>query len=217
MFAATFVAMFATRLWGSKRLMRGHIRWSTAFALRVFRVPVGLACVWWLMTRKALQFEVTPKGASDQRRRGRAPRVLWVLLATAAIVLAYSIADVFGIVPWASDASSTTASGVWLAMAGGVLAAGTVRISAVEFATSRRNAHRVAVNAPVSVAGVSGELLDISVGGASHEFASLRVGEGDWAAHAALSLWIFHAPDGAVAGLPAGVPLVGCRTTANGG
>ena len=166
LFSAAFVAMFATRLWGSKRLMRGHIRWSTAFALRVFRVPVGLACVWWLFTRKTLQFEVTPKGASDERLRGRTPRVLWVLLATATTVLAYAIAGLAGIVPWSSDASSTTASGVWLAMAGGVLIAGTLRIRAVEYATSRRNAHRVAINAPVTIDGVDGELVDISVGGA---------------------------------------------------
>jgi cellulose synthase (UDP-forming) len=259
LFAAAFVAMFATRLWGSKRLLRGHIRWSTAFALRVFRVPVGLACVWWLVTREALQFEVTPKGASDQRLRGRAPRVLWVLLATAILVLAYSIAGLIGVVPWASDPSSTTASGVWLAMAGGVLVAGTLRIRAVEYATSRRNAHRVAVNAPVTVDGVPGELLDVSVGGAgvrlpagvvptsglvefvlpgampikleiaristgrradadsSHEFVSLRVSDRDWGAYAALSAWMFHTPDGAVPGLPVGVPVVGCRSTANGG
>jgi cellulose synthase (UDP-forming) len=258
-FAAAFVAMFATRLWGCKRLMRGHIRWSTAFALRVFRVPVGLACVWWLLSRKTLQFEVTPKGASDQRLRGRAPGVLWVLLATATVVLAYSVAGVIGIVPWSSDASSTTASGVWLAMAGGVLVAGTMRIRAVEFATSRRNAHRVAISAPVTIDGVSGELLDISVGGAgvrlpaglvpttglvelalpgaapikleiaristgqraeadgSYEFASLRVGDRDWAAYAALSQWMFHTPDGAVPGLPHGVPLVGCKRSAGRG
>ena len=254
LFAAAFVAMFATRLWGSKRLMRGHIRWSTAFALRVFRVPVGLACVVWLFTRKSLQFEVTPKGASDERRRGRTPGVLWVLLATVTFVLAYAIAGLTGFVPWASDAASTTASGIWLAMAGGVLIAGTRRIRSVEFATSRRNAHRVAINAPVTVDGVTGELVDISVGGASvrlragvvptfglvelglpgaapiklefvrsgrqadagspGEFASLRVADGDWAAYAALSRWMFHTPDGAIAGLPYGVPVVGCRRTA---
>jgi cellulose synthase (UDP-forming) len=256
LFAAAFGAMFVTRLWGSKRLLRGHIRWSTAFALRVFRVPVGLACAWWLATRDSLQFEVTPKGASDHRLRGRAPRVLWALLATAAFVLAYSTAGVLGLVPWASDASSTTASGVWLGMAAGVLVAGTMRIRAAEYATSRRNAHRVAIHAPVTIDDVPGELLDISVGGAgvrlptgavppsglvelglpgaapikieiaristgaragadaSHEFVSLRVGEHDWAGYAALSAWMFHTPTGAVPGLPAGVPVVGCRSTA---
>jgi cellulose synthase (UDP-forming) len=31
-FAAAFTAMFATRLWGAKRLMRHQIHWPTAFA-----------------------------------------------------------------------------------------------------------------------------------------------------------------------------------------
>jgi cellulose synthase (UDP-forming) len=112
---------------------------------------------------------------------------------------------------------------------------------------------------PVTVDGVSGELLDISVGGAgvrlpaglvpttglvelalpgaapikleiaristgqraeadgSYEFASLRVGDRDWAAYAALSQWMFHTPDGAVPGLPHGVPLVGCKRSAGRG
>jgi cellulose synthase (UDP-forming) len=254
LFAAAFLAMFATRLWGSKRLMRGHIRWSSAFALRVFRVPVGLACAWWLVTRKTLQFEVTPKGAADERLRGRAPRVLWVMLGMVTLVIGYAVAGLAGIVPWSGDAASTTASGVWLLMAGGVLITGTLRIRAAEFATSRRNAHRVAISAPVTVDGVGGELVDISVGGAGvrlpagvvptlglvelalpgaapiklqlvrvstvsetddeHEFASLRVDDGDWAAYAALSLWMFHTPNGTVPGLPRGVPVVGCRRTA---
>ncbi len=254
-FAVAFSAMFAIRLWGSKRLMRGHIRWSSAFALRVFRVPVGLACVWWLITRKTLQFEVTPKGGSHERLRGRAPNVLWVLLTASTLVLAYAIAGVLNVVPWSADASSTMASGIWLAMVGGVMIAGTMRIRAAEFATSRRNAHRVAVHTNVAVDGVEGELLDVSVGGVgirlptglvpvsgmvllelpgaapikleiaristdransndSHEFVSLRVAECDWAAFGALALWMFHTPPRAVPGLPAGVPIVGCRLTA---
>ena len=47
----------------------------------------------------------------------------------------------------------------------------------------------------------------------THEFASLRVAEGDWSAFGALSLWMFHTPSGVVPGLPAGVPVVGCRRT----
>ena len=47
-FTGVFIAMFTIRLWGSKRLMRNEIHWPTAFALRIFRVPVGMACLWWL-------------------------------------------------------------------------------------------------------------------------------------------------------------------------
>lgn len=33
----------------------------------------------------------------------------------------------------------------------------------------------------------------------------------DWAAYQAISLWLFHTPDGAVPGLPAGTPAVAVR------
>jgi len=244
-FAFAFVAMFSTRLWGAKRLLRRQIHWPTAFALRIFRVPVGLACLWWLVSRRTLQFEVTPKGAADERRRGRAPRILWVLTAAVAAVLAYAVAGMLSWVPWRTTPGSTMAAGVWLALATAVLVCGTMRIRAAEFATSRRNAHRVAVRAPIVVDGVEGELVDISVGGAAvrfdsgslprvglvsvelpgaapvkmelvrsgtrlarQELASLKAVDDDWATYAAMSLWLFHTPAGAVPGLPAGVPVV---------
>ena len=69
-FLTAFLAMFAARLWGAKRLLRGHIQWTTAFALRTLRIPVGLACAWWLVTRTSLEFVVTPKGGENERRLG---------------------------------------------------------------------------------------------------------------------------------------------------
>jgi cellulose synthase (UDP-forming) len=36
--------------------MRNEIHWPIAFALRIFRVPVGLARLWWLMSRNILEF-----------------------------------------------------------------------------------------------------------------------------------------------------------------
>jgi cellulose synthase (UDP-forming) len=169
-FASVFAAMFAVRLWGAKRLVRHEIHWPTAFALRVFRVPVGMACLWWLVSRKTLEFEVTPKGAADERLRGRAPRVLWLLTASVGGVIAYAALGVMGVVPWRTNASSTVAAGVWLALAGTVLLFGMRRIRAAEYATSRRTAHRVAVPSTVTADGVTGELVDISVGGAAVRF-----------------------------------------------
>lgn len=171
-FAAAFTAMFATRLWGAKQLLRRQIHWPTAFALRILRVPVGLACAWWLLSRRTLEFEVTPKGAADERRRGRAPRVLTVLTVVVAAVLAYALAGTLGWVPWSTTPASTMAAGAWLALAGGVLVAGTQRIRAAEFATSRRNGHRVGVRTNVRVDGCDGELIDVSVGGAAVRFAA---------------------------------------------
>lgn len=244
LFVVVFGGTFALRLWGSKQLMRGQISWPTAFALRIFRIPVGLACVWWLVSRKALDFEVTHKGAADVRLRGRVPRVIaWITLAVS-LVIVYAVAGLLGWVPWHTDPASTVASGVWLLFADGVLLFGIFRIRAEEFATSRRGAHRIAVATEVGIDGVRGRLLDISLGGvalrlagsslppvgtsvrlelpgapavtmdvvnllseaAGNTIVSLGVHEGDWETYRVLSLWIFHTPDGAVPGWPAGTP-----------
>lgn len=169
-FGAAFIAMFGVRLWGARRLMRNQIHWPTAFALRVFRIPIGMACSWWLISRKTLDFEVTPKGGAHNRHRGRTPTILWALSAVVIGVLGYAAAGVAGVVPWRTDAPSTTASGVWLALAGLVLLLGARRISAAEYATSRRNAYRVEIPTEVVVDNFTGSLVDVSVGGAAVRF-----------------------------------------------
>lgn len=245
LFALVFAVLFAARLWGARVLMRNEIHWPTAFALRILRVPVGLACLWWLLCRQSLSFSVTPKGAADERQRGRTPRVLVVVGALLAALLGYALLGLAGLVPWRTGAGSTVAAGVWLALAGFALYRGTRRIRASEYATSRRNAHRVPVHATATVDGRPVELLDLSVGGAAvriegtvlppdgpvafalpgrapvslllsaaakaepgYMHAALRVPPGDWDAMRALSLWMFHTPQGAVPGLPDGVPAV---------
>lgn len=169
-FAGAFVAMFSARLWGARRLMRRQIHWPTAFALRVFRIPIGMACLWWLVSRKTLQFEVTPKGGADGRHRGRAPKILWALTGLVTAVLAYACLGVAGLLPWRTSAASTMASGVWLGLAGLVLLFGARRIHAAEYATSRRNAYRVQIPAEITVDDFTGMLIDISVGGAAVRF-----------------------------------------------
>jgi len=166
-FTAAFVAMFSGRLWGAKRLLRRQIHWPTAFALRIFRIPVGLACLWWLMSRQALEFAVTPKGRAEERLRGRPPRILWALTVIAGGVCGYAIGGIAGVVPWHTPTPSTVASGLWLALAGVVLLLGMRRIRADQYATSRRDGHRFLFSTPVHLNGVAGELIDISAGGAA--------------------------------------------------
>ncbi len=244
-FALAFLTMFSIRLWGSKRLFRMHLQWRTAFALRILRVPVGLSCVWWLITRRTLKFEVTPKAGAGGRARGKIPWVLWALAGLAGLVVAYGALGLTDLVPWQVSPASTMASGVWLVLAVVVLTLGLRRIRAAAYATSRRNAYRAPVHAPVDVNGHRGELVDVSVGGAAvqlppgtgtqaksvvslhlpgaHELQlevvriqhaddvdhlSLQVPEHDWDTYRDLSLWLFHTPPGAVAGLPPHVPAV---------
>ena len=76
-FAIAFTSMFLTRMWGTKRLFRGHIDWRTAFALRIFRVPIGISCLWWLITRRTLTFEVTPRPAPTSGCAAGSPASSW--------------------------------------------------------------------------------------------------------------------------------------------
>jgi cellulose synthase (UDP-forming) len=131
---------------------------------------VGVACLWWLISRKTLEFEVTPKGASDERTRGRTPRILGGLTAAVVAIIGYATAGIIGWVPWRTGTPSSVAAGVWLGLAAVVLLFGTVRIRAAEYATSRRNAHRVSVRTTIAIDGIPGELADISVGGAAVRF-----------------------------------------------
>jgi cellulose synthase (UDP-forming) len=122
------------------------------------------------MTRRTLEFEVTPKGASNERRRGRTRRVLSVLAVVVGAVLAYATAGTLGWVPWRTGAGSTVASGIWLALAGFVLLSGARRIRSANFATSRRNAHRVTFRTSIEIDDIEGDLVDVSVGGAAVRF-----------------------------------------------
>jgi cellulose synthase (UDP-forming) len=170
-FLPVFLVAFSLRMWGYKLLLRRQIRWRTAFALRVLRVPVGLACLWWLVSRRTLLFKVTPKGASHLRSRGRIPGVVLLLVVCALGLVTYAVLGTRHLVPWRTDASSTATSGVWILAGLVVLAHAVRRIRAEQYATTRRSAHRFATGGEVRVDGVAGELVDVSVNGAAVRFA----------------------------------------------
>jgi cellulose synthase (UDP-forming) len=252
-FTAVFGAAFVLRLWGAKRLYRHQLSWTNALALRILRIPVGLSCLWWLVTRRTLEFQVTPKSGTDERTPGRVPRVLLVLLAGLVAVLGYAAAGLAGLVPWRATPGATVASGAWLLVSATAVGLGARRIRAAEFASSRRNAHRFAVTADVTVDGYRTRLVDASVGGVlvrlpahggpgaglvalglpgaapvklslvrtkpaadnADQLVSLRVQPGDWAAMRALSLWLFHTPQGAVRHLRPGVPVAASSAPAS--
>ncbi|MBA8796090.1 cellulose synthase (UDP-forming) [Friedmanniella endophytica] len=167
LFTAVFLVQFAIRMWGVQRLFRGHLKWRSAFALRILRIPIGLSCAWWLLTRRELTFQVTPKSGADQRVRGTVPRILWWLLGVNVLVVVYAFLGLTDAVPWKVSPPSVGASGVWLALSGLVLVLGIRRIQQDQYLTSRRNAYRVPVRARVSIGGRQAELVDVSMGGAA--------------------------------------------------
>ena len=73
-FATAFVSMFLLRMWGTKRLFRGHLHWRTAFALRIFRVPIGISCLWWLLTRRTLDLRGHARRPAPTNGSGDASR-----------------------------------------------------------------------------------------------------------------------------------------------
>ena len=132
-------------------------------------MPIGISCLWWLITRRDLQFQVTPKSGAEERVRGRVPNILRAVGLMAAVVL-YALLGLTDWVPWHVTPAAAAASGVWLVLAGIVLVLAIRRIQSPDFATSRRNAHRVPLSVAVNVNGIDGELTDISVGGAAARF-----------------------------------------------
>ena len=107
------------------------------------------------------------------RRNGYAagfPTILLALLGLMAAVVLYALVGLTDWVPWHVTPAAAAASGVWLILAGIVLVLAIRRIQSPDFATSRRNAHRVPLSVSVSVNGIDGELTDISVGGAAARF-----------------------------------------------
>ena len=169
---AAFGAMWGVRLWGARLLLRRQIQWKTSLALSILRIPVGIACLRWLVRRGRVPFDVTPKAGSHSRVRGRIPTSILVCTGVLGAVLAYSLAGLTGLVPWRADMSSTFAADVWVAAGLGVLVLGSQRIKSAHYATTRRNAHRISVSTPVTVSGVAADLVDISVGGAAVKFPS---------------------------------------------
>jgi len=169
-FAAVFLSMLVVRMWGIRQLFRRYLHLPTAFALRIFRIPVGMSCLWWLLSRRTLAFAVTPKAGAGSRVRGRVPRVVIVLTVAVFAVIGYAALGAFDVVPWRATDGATVASAAWLLLAGIGLLVGMIRVMSPAYATSRRNAHRIALRAPVSIDGVAGELADVSIGGAAVRF-----------------------------------------------
>ena len=164
---AAFLLTGLVRVWGGWLLHRGQRQWRTSAALAVVSIPVGLSCLWWLLTRRPLLFGVSAPPDEQGRACGRAPAVLWGLLVAAGAGVLYALVAAVGGLPTRAAAPAALLCGLWLLVAVVMLALGIRRIGSATYATSRRNAYRVPVCAPVSVNGVRGELVDLSVAGAA--------------------------------------------------
>jgi hypothetical protein len=117
---------------------------------------------------RAAHFRVTPKGRSAAGgRRTPVPRLLTILAAASSIGLAWFTATLLGLspityeTPWAAIGAA-----VFMALNLALLLAAIARIRSSRFAGNRRAGTRLPVHVPIRLAGLRGDLLDLSVSGA---------------------------------------------------
>jgi cellulose synthase (UDP-forming) len=89
------------------------------------------------------------------------------VLALIGALIAYAAAAVGGATPTGSHLGSTIAAGIWLVIAATIVLLGLLRIRSAQYATSRRNAHRVDLDLEVCTDGTPATLADVSTGGAA--------------------------------------------------
>jgi cellulose synthase (UDP-forming) len=149
-------------------LGRGFARASFSLLFDMVRLPSNLAATVSLVRRGVGTFAVTAKGRTgEERARARVP---WVL-ATLAVVLfsavVYAGLSLAGLTPTQYAVSGTAAAPLlWLLVTGGFVGTAIVRIRSLRFGSERREGHRFPVSFPVTVDGLPGRMVDVSLGGA---------------------------------------------------
>ncbi|MGZ6733711.1 MAG: glycosyltransferase family 2 protein [Nocardioides sp.] len=173
-YVAAILGQILLRLFGANLLYRGYVRWRHALELRILRIPVGLEAAWWLLTRRQLKFQVTPKGGDAERAESRVPIVLDVLAIIVGSVLVYGVISLFVTLPWHTNRTATLTGGVWLVWAAVLLLLGMARVRSPEFHSTRRVAHRFDVPAIAVVDGHRARLENVSTTGVAVTFEGER-------------------------------------------
>jgi cellulose synthase/poly-beta-1,6-N-acetylglucosamine synthase-like glycosyltransferase len=168
-FGPFFLATLGIQFIALRLLARGHYPPILSVLFEVLRMPAvlpaTLALVW---PSRAATFKVTPKGRSSSAgHRTPVPRLLTVLAATSSIGLVWFTATLFGLtplryeIPWAAIGAAG-----FMAVNLALLLAAIGRIRSSRFAGNRRAGTRLPVHVPARLAGLHGELLDLSISGA---------------------------------------------------
>ena len=165
-FFIIFFSTFSFRMAGALLLYRGRIKLGPALALRAYRILIGVQAFWWLLTRRELDFEVTNKGGSDTRSKGRAPGILWGIIGVLSLGIVYSVLCIAGVMHHHTSDESMVANSFWLILECLFVYSGIERITRDDFASTRRVAHRFTdTGAVVKINDSYGLLEDISFSG----------------------------------------------------
>ncbi|MFL5685172.1 MAG: glycosyltransferase [Chloroflexota bacterium] len=182
-FIPVFLATLAIQSFAMRALSRGQYPPLLSILFEFIRMPAVLPAtlaVFW--PDRASKFKVTPKGRSaTSGQRIPVPRLLSGLAVASSVGIVWFAATLLGLspvtygVPWAAIGAA-----VFMAMNLGLLLAAIRRIRSSKFAGNRRAGTRLPVQVPVRLAGLPGELVDLSVTGAGVRIEApvdLHVGE----------------------------------------
>jgi cellulose synthase (UDP-forming) len=168
-FGPFFLATLGIQFVALRLLARGYYPPILSVLFEILRMPAvlpaTLALIW---PERAATFKVTPKGRSAAGgQRTPVPRLLSVLAAASSLGLVWFTATLLGLspisysTPWAAIGAA-----VFMALNLALLLAAIGRIRSSRFAGNRRAGTRLPVHVPVRLAGLRGDLLDLSVSGA---------------------------------------------------
>jgi cellulose synthase (UDP-forming) len=168
-FVGFFLSTLATQFVAMRLLARGHYPPVLSVLFEILRMPAVLpATLALLWPGRASSFKVTPKGRSTSAgQRTPVPALLTGLAVASSIGLIWFSATLLGYspirysVPWAAIGAA-----IFMAMNLALLLAAIGRIRSARFAGNRRAGTRLPVHIPVRIAGLRGELVDLSVSGA---------------------------------------------------
>ncbi len=169
--AVTFALAFGVTLLAQRLaialLSRGYAPASLATLFEFVRLQTTMAATMTYLRGAAKPFRVTAKGGADERRRGQAPWLLWLLLALSVAAGAWFVATLAGLTPVTYPVRWTVYGAVfWALVNAGLLVAAIRRIRSDRFATDRRTGVRQRLEGEALVDGGRAHLLDVSIGGA---------------------------------------------------
>lgn len=143
----------------------GNPAWSLLF--EVIRMPSNLAATLALVVPGTGLFAVTAKGrTAEERIRARVPRLLLALALLLTATVPWVALSLAGLTPiHYPNVDAALVPELWLLLTLGFLVAAILRIRSPRFAAERREGHRFPVMLPAELAGMSGTLTDVSLGG----------------------------------------------------
>jgi cellulose synthase (UDP-forming) len=166
-FAIAFGVAFGLQRLAMALLSRGYAPQGMAALFEFVRLQSNIQATLTYLRPREQAFRVTAKHGSDERRRNQAPWTLWILLGLTVFAMVWFGCTLGGLTPTTYDVPWTAyGAAAWGLLNLGFLIGALGRIRSDRFSSERRTAARMQAGGPVTVDGLPGDLIDISIGGA---------------------------------------------------